>query len=881
MARPGLAYGKIPVRHSSAPSERPLTASGTVLLDRYELTREIGRGGMATVYLAVDRKHDRQVAVKVMLPELSAVIEFERFAREIKLVARLQHPHILPLYDSGELDGAIFFVMPFVEGESLRDRLWRERGLPLADTVALVRQVADALDYAHARAVVHRDIKPENILLAGDQALLADFGIARGAAPADHTRDALTAVGMPLGTPGYMSPEQASADRDISAKSDVYSLGCVCYEMLSGAPPFAGVRGMAVIAAHLMKTPAPVTGYIAPLPDDVVAHVARALAKDPGERFASAGAFAGALERALAGAHTSQGDGARAQSRNRIVDARMAVFVLDFTNITGALDVDWLSTGIAETIGVDLAKISGIRVVGNEVSTRQRVLTARQSGTCDDLWVLELGRSLGARWVVWGSFQKVGSRIRLTAHFANTESDQTIPTDKIDGPIDEIFALQDRIVTSFAEVLRIAVTREEMAQISRPETTHLSAYEHYAKGHRAFQQFGKESARIAAAHFRAALEIDPNYALAWAGLGSLLHPKYIAFGRREDLDEGVVALQRAIALDPTLSDPHAFLAYMYLRQNRFDDAVATARVAAEREPGAHFPWHVLGASLCARGLARGTLADLQRAVPPFLRCRALNPAFHAAQLVVGALYALRGQYAHATAMLDEAVAVERAGTGQIFLGSYVQRAALSMNAGQSDAACPLLALALERYSGMDHVYAETMTAYAHFVQGCVAERCGKLDTAHHHFTASVAIAEQYDHRFGIGSHWVKSHFGLARVLFRAGGHEGSRHALHAGKAMMDSHSRFVWGPVVGTTDAETWYELASAHAARAEADDAVAWLQRAAGVGWSDLSQLDHDPAFAALGDRRIRELCIEAAAAVVLPPPVGSGGLPDLLEAR
>jgi eukaryotic-like serine/threonine-protein kinase len=853
-----------------------MTVSGTVLLDRYVLTREIGRGGMATVYLADDRKHERQVAVKVLMPELSAEIESERFAREIKLVARLQHPHILPLYDSGELDGAFFFVMPFVEGESLRDRLWRERGMSLADTVALVRQIADALDYAHGRAVVHRDIKPENILLAGDQALLADFGIARGAAPADRPRDALTATGMPIGTPAYMSPEQANADSEVSGKSDVYSLGCVCYEMLSGAPPFAAVRGLAVIAAHLTKTPPPVTGFLAPLSDEIVAHVARALAKAPDERFASAGAFAGALEAALAGANRSLADGGRLQARQRIVDTRKAVFVLDFTNITGAQDVEWLSTGIAETIGVDLKKISGIRVVGNEASTRQRVLSARQSGTCDDPWVLELGRSLGALWVVWGSFQKAGSQIRLTAHFANTESDVTIPTDKIDGPIDQIFALQDRIVTSFAEVLRITVTREEMTQIARPETTDLTAYEHYAKGHHAFLQFGKESARVAAAHFRAALEIDAKYALAWAGLGSLLHPKYVAFGRREDLDEGVVALQRAIALDPMLSDPHAFLAYMYLRQNRYDDAVATARVATEREPGAHFPWHILGASLCARGLSRGTLADLARAVPPFMRCRALNPAFHAALLVVGALYALRGQYAHAAAMLDEAVAVERAGTGQIFLGSYVQRAALYMNAGQKDDAIPLLALALERYSSMDHVYAETMTAYAHFVQGCVDERGGKLDAAHRHFTASISIAEQYEHRFGVGSHWVKSHFGLARVLYRAGDHAGSTLALKAGKAMMESHSRFVWGPLVGTTDAETWYELASAHATRGEADDAVAWLQRASGVGWADLLQLDHDPAFAALGDRRIRDVCIQAAAAVVLPPPIGSGGLPD-----
>ena len=467
--------------------------------------------------------------------------------------------------------------------------------------------------------------------------------------------------------------------------------------------------------------------------------------------------------------------------------------------------------------------------------------------------------------------------MRLTPQFVDTESKETVGIDKIDGRLDDIFVLQDRIVTALAAVLRISLTSEEVEHIERPETAHLSAYEHYANGQRAFQLFGKESARIASAHFRAAVEIDPNYALAWAGLGSLLMPKYIAFGRREDLDEGVVALQRAITLDPTLSDPPAYLAYMYCRQHRHDEAIATAREATEREPGAHFPWHVLGLSLLVRGLERGTLADLARAIPPLLRSRALNPGFQPAHGLAGTVYALRGQYPHAIAMIDEAVALERAGTGILFVGSYVQRAALHVHLGERDAATPLLAHALERYPSSDHVYAENVTAFAYFVRGCLSERAGDLESAHRDFSASIAVAERYDHRLGIGSHWVKSQFGLARVLSRGGDRIGSTRALELGTAMMVGHSRFVWTHFVGGSDAETWYELASAHAARAEADDAVAWLRRAAGAGWADLPQLASDPGFAALGDSRIRGVCIEAAAAVALPPPVGSGGQPDL----
>ena len=229
----------------------------SVLAGRYEIVREVGRGGMATVYLAEDRKHGRQVAVKLLHADLSAEIGADRFAREIKVVARLQHPHILPLYDSGDAGGALFFVMPYVEGESLRTRLMREGSLSLAETAVIVRQIGDALDYAHARGVVHRDVKPENILISAGQALLADFGVARAAAK-DGVQT-LTAVGTTLGTPAYMSPEQASGELNVDSRSDLYSLGCVCYEMLSGLPPFRGESTVALIGQHISKTPARVT----------------------------------------------------------------------------------------------------------------------------------------------------------------------------------------------------------------------------------------------------------------------------------------------------------------------------------------------------------------------------------------------------------------------------------------------------------------------------------------------------------------------------------------------------------------------------------------------------------------------------------------------
>jgi Tol biopolymer transport system component/tRNA A-37 threonylcarbamoyl transferase component Bud32 len=265
----------------------------TALADRYRIERELGAGGMATVYLAHDLRHDRRVALKVLRPELAAVIGAERFLHEIKTTANLQHSHILPLFDSGQVDGTVFYVMPFVAGESLRDRLDREKQLPIAEAVRIGMEVASALDYAHRQGIIHRDIKPENILLHDGSALVADFGIALAAASTGGAR--MTETGMSLGTPHYMSPEQAMGERDITARSDVYALGCVLYEMLLGEPPFSGPTAQAIVAKVMTEKPAPMIPRRDTIPEAVEAAVLTALAKLPADRFATASEFADAL----------------------------------------------------------------------------------------------------------------------------------------------------------------------------------------------------------------------------------------------------------------------------------------------------------------------------------------------------------------------------------------------------------------------------------------------------------------------------------------------------------------------------------------------------------------------------------------------------------
>ena len=289
----------------------------SALIDRYRLERELGQGGMATVYLAEDLKHGRKVAIKVLHPELSAVIGGDRFLAEIKTTASLQHPHILGLIDSGEADGLLYYVMPFIEGETLRGRLTREKQLPIEDAVRLAKEVASALEFAHKRGIVHRDIKPENILIQDGQALVADFGIALAVQQAGGSR--MTQTGMSLGTPAYMSPEQAMGERELGARSDVYALGAMTYEMLTGEPPFTGPNSQAIVAKVLTEQPPPLRPKRPSVPAAVEHAVLVALQKLPADRFGTAKDFADALDgKAGAYAATIITPGARPSGASRL-----------------------------------------------------------------------------------------------------------------------------------------------------------------------------------------------------------------------------------------------------------------------------------------------------------------------------------------------------------------------------------------------------------------------------------------------------------------------------------------------------------------------------------------------------------------------------------
>jgi serine/threonine-protein kinase len=447
--------------------------------DRYRVDDEIGRGGMATVYRAHDLKHDRSVALKVLRPELAASLGTERFLREITLTARLDHPHILALLDSGEAGGLLYYVMPFVEGESLRARLEREKQLPLDDTLRIAREVADALSYAHQHGIVHRDIKPENILLARGHARVADFGIARAVRAAGG--QTLTETGLAIGTPAYMSPEQAGGEREIDARTDVYSLGAVVYEMLAGQPPYTGATAGAIMARKAMEPVPSLKVVRETVPQAVEQAVTRALARAPADRFGSAQQFAEALVRApeaapgpaaRSGGRVWLGLGLLATAtagmllvtdagglRTRLTGGAPgprieSLAVLPLENHSPDPQQDYLAAGMHEALILDLGRLSGLKRVTARGSV-MRYENTRKS-------MQEIGAELGVEAVITGTVQRSGNRVRITAHLIRAANDEPLWSDDYEREFRDVLALQRDVVTAIAREVRLQLSASDV-----------------------------------------------------------------------------------------------------------------------------------------------------------------------------------------------------------------------------------------------------------------------------------------------------------------------------------------------------------------------------------------------------------------------------------
>ncbi|MGH7580980.1 MAG: protein kinase domain-containing protein [Gemmatimonadales bacterium] len=565
-----------------------------VLGDRYIIEREVGRGGMAYVYLARDRRYERQVAIKVLDPDIATAVGAERFLREIRITAQLQHPHIVALIDSGEARNLLYAVMPFVEGESLRDRLMANARLSTTEAVTIAWEVADALDYAHRRGVVHRDIKPENILVSNGHALVADFGIARAIGLAGGAT--LTGVGFPIGTAAYMSPEQATAASPVDGRSDIYSLGCVLYEMLAGRMAFSGPSLKSVLTQQLTTDP-PLAHISRPdIPQNIVAMVRRCLRKQPEERYQSAGELAEDLRGALsdlprlstpaprppaAEMPLEDGDGLLAAAGRWIVPAALlaivllgvmfayrqrgsrqetgeptgpytaSVAVLPFTSLGGGQGNDYFSEGITDEIINQLAQVESLKVI-----SRTSVLALKGS----PLTLPQIADTLGVRHIVEGSVRRQGTRVRVTAELIEAASDAHLWSGTFEGDLADSFRVQEEIARKVSGELLTNI-RGVRPMTPRAMPTKSAAFDALLLGRHLMEQRSPEAVEGATRAFRDAIRADSGYAPAYAGL-SAAYVLHIVYGFPGGLDPYVAVAralalaERAVELDPALADAY-------------------------------------------------------------------------------------------------------------------------------------------------------------------------------------------------------------------------------------------------------------------------------------------------------------------------------------
>ncbi|MDQ3697293.1 MAG: tetratricopeptide repeat-containing serine/threonine-protein kinase [Gemmatimonadota bacterium] len=631
----------------------------------YVIDRELGGGGMSRVFVAEETALGRQVVVKVLPPELSAEVSSERFRREVQLAARLHHPHIVPLLSAGEGGGLVFYTMPLIDGESLRERLARAGELPVGETVRFLRDVIDALCYAHERGVVHRDLKPDNVLVSRHHALVTDFGIAK-ALRAATDYGSVTSVGIALGTPSYMAPEQAAADPATNHRADLYSVGVMAYELLTGRTPFSGLSPQAMLAAHATVAPEPVTSYRPAVPAALAALVMCCLEKHPADRpqtaeevlreletlavtsgsraLASHGArvvapgtggarrgvprgpplrravaFAGlTLLLGLGGYHSlsliggpaSAGDGSQAPRRSGLDGAAAAksVAVLPFLNISADPENEYFSDGITEELINGLMRVEGLRVAS-------RTSAFAFKGRNED--IREIGAKLGVGTVLAGSVRKAGTRLRISAQLIDVAADSALWSETYERELEDVFAVQDEISRAIVGSLRLRLDLRGGAPVVTQHTSSVSAYDLYLRGRFFFNRFTEPDLRKSIELYEEALAEDPKFALPWAGIAetwSSLADDWLP--PKEAYPKAKAAAINALVLDSTLAQAHAALGTVLMAYEwdfaGAERAFRRALALTPNDPLAHA--YVSTVLVRTTGREQPALAEIQKAI---------------------------------------------------------------------------------------------------------------------------------------------------------------------------------------------------------------------------------------------------------------------------
>ena len=603
----------------------PMDRLRSALNGLYSVDRELGRGGMATVYLAQDSKHDRTVALKVLHPELASSLGPDRFLREIKLAARLNHPHILPLFDSGEKDGFLYYVMPYVEGESLRERLDRQKQLPVEEAVHHTSAIASAPDYAHRQGIIHRDIKPENVMLYEGEAMVMDFGIAKALSAAGS--DTLTQTGVMIGTPAYVSPEQAAGATDLDARTDEYSLACVLYEMLTGERPFSGPTPQAVMSKRFTETAKPVRSIRPNIPDHVERALTKAMSVDTSARYRTVAMFGQALS---SGAVSTPTDTATVPQQ--AVSAAKSVAVLPFVNMSNDPDNEYFADGMAEEIINALSKIQSLRVAS-------RMQSFPLKGKNED--VAEVGRKLHVSTVLDGSVRRIGNRLRITAQLVNVADGYQLWTERYDREMEDVFAIQDDIAQAIVKALRVILTEGERKAIEKGRVANVQAYDFYLRGRQYFHQLSRKNLEFAKQMFNRAINIDPEYAIAHAGVADSCSILYMYFDARDfNLRQADSASLKALELDPELAEAHASRGLAVSLSKRWEEASQEFEKAMRLDPKLYEAPYFYGRARIAEGKA-------EEAIKMFERAATIRPEDFQAPILLAQAYDSLGDTANA------------------------------------------------------------------------------------------------------------------------------------------------------------------------------------------------------------------------------------------
>ncbi len=662
----------------------PLTRLTTAISRHYRIIREIGSGGMATVYLAEDLKHHRQVAVKVLRSDLAASLGQERFFREIEVAAKLSHPHILPLHDSGEADGFLYYVMPYVDGISLRDRLTQAGELPIHDVVRIIGEVTDALAYAHARGVVHRDMKPDNVMLTGRHALVMDFGIAKAVSEATG-RQGITTIGVALGTPAYMAPEQAAAEENIDHRVDIYALGVMAYELLTGRPPFTGMTAQQVLAAHVTQAPEPVTQRRNACPPALAAVVMKCLEKRPADRWQTAEELTRQLDqlatpsggmtptsavpatsaRAPLSVPASRWQRAgylvlgillalaaawgvmRPRSGTGGRDVARRVVVLPFENL-GDSSRNYFANGVTEAITTQLTGIAGLSVIPRSTAARYR-------GSSKS--VTDIGQELGVGYVLTGTVQfeeaPTGAKVRVSPELIRVADTSSVWAHGYDAAMASVFEVYSDVSTEVARSLQVALDNPERKALARRPTENAEAYDLYLRAID-YTDRGLSAANFTTAigMLERAVALDPRFALAWGRLSealALAHWLYIS-RTDETMARAAAAAERALALAPDLPESHRAMGNLHYRRREYEKALAEFAIVERSQPNSAELISAIAYVERRQGRWEEALAHLEQA-------RALDP--RAGNLIsqTGETMMIMGRYDEGVALLRRGIEV--------------------------------------------------------------------------------------------------------------------------------------------------------------------------------------------------------------------------------